>query len=151
MQLGTVIFYPEENGLGFTRVDRVTKNIGIEPWLFGKKPRQLSGGEKQKVAIGRAVVIEPEVFLLDEPLSNLDPQNRASALKEIVRLHRELKSTTLYVTHNIQEARVIADRLAVMKDGRFVQVDTTSKVFRQPVDDFVKDFIHSSDPAEWVI
>jgi len=122
-------------------VRNVADQVGIEKKLFSRKPDQLSAGQKQKVAIGRAITIPPKVFLMDEPLSNLDPPSRLHVMSEIKRIHDELKTTTIFVTQNLVEAMAIADRIAVMKEGTIQQVDTPEQVCNHPANDFVADFI----------
>ncbi|HXT01381.1 MAG TPA: sn-glycerol-3-phosphate ABC transporter ATP-binding protein UgpC [Elusimicrobiota bacterium] len=106
-----------------------------------KKPGQLSGGQKQRVAMGRAMMRRPEVFLFDEPLSNLDAQLRVQMRAEISRLHRRLKSTVIYVTHDQVEAMTLADRIAVLRDGRIEQVGAPLDVYHDPQTKFVASFI----------
>lgn len=128
-------------------VGRVADEVGIERKLFHRKPNQLSQGEKQKVAVGRAITIPPKVFLMDEPLSNLDPPSRVRVISEIRRIHDELRTTSIYVTQNLVEAMAIADRLAVMKEGTIQQVGTPEQVYNHPANDFVADFIKYYDYA----
>ena len=109
--------------------------------LEERKPRNLSGGQRQRVALGRALVLEPQVLLLDEPLSNLDAILRSQMRTELKRLHQQLKETTIYVTHDQSEAMTLSDRIAVMNDGKLVQVGTPSDVYNNPVDTFVATFI----------
>jgi ABC-type sugar transport system ATPase subunit len=124
------------------RIERVVRMLGIEP-LLDRKPHQLSGGQQQRVALGRAVVREPALFLMDEPLSNLDAQVRANTRAEIKDLQRRLGVTTLYVTHDQLEAMTLADRLAVMKDGKLEQVGKPLEVYRAPATLFVAQFLSS--------
>jgi multiple sugar transport system ATP-binding protein len=111
--------------------------------LLDRKPRQLSGGERQRVALARAVVRQPVVFLLDEPLSNLDAKLRNSARDELKRFQRELGTTTIYVTHDQAEAMGLGDRIAVLNRGRVAQVGTPLEVYSRPNDTFVATFIGS--------
>ncbi len=111
--------------------------------LLSRKPRELSGGERQRVALGRAIVRRPKVFLFDEPLSNLDAKLRLEMRAELKRLHRGLRATFLYVTHDQTEAMTLSERLAVMKDGVILQVGTPEEVYRHPADTFVATFIGS--------
>jgi multiple sugar transport system ATP-binding protein len=111
--------------------------------LFGRKPRQLSGGERQRVALARALVRQPKVFLLDEPLSNLDAKLRASARDELKRFQDEVDTTTIYVTHDQVEAMGLGDRIAVLSDGRVRQVGPPVEVYDDPADTFVATFIGS--------
>jgi len=126
-------------------VRNVADQVGIERKLFSRKPGQLSEGQKQKVAIGRAITIPPKVFLMDEPLSNLDPPSRLRVMTEIKRIHDELKTTTLFVTQNLVEAMTMADRIAIMKEGTIQQVDTPEQVYNHPANEFVTDFIKYHD------
>jgi ABC-type sugar transport system ATPase subunit len=111
--------------------------------LLERRPRELSGGQRQRVAIGRAVVREPRVFLFDEPLSNLDARLRASTRVELVRLHRRLGTTVLYVTHDQEEAMTVGGRIAIVHDGRLQQVGTPSAIYHEPANRFVAGFIGS--------
>jgi ABC-type sugar transport system ATPase subunit len=122
------------------RIDRVTRMLGIEA-LLERKPHQLSGGQQQRVALGRAIVREPALFLMDEPLSNLDAQIRSNTRAELKQLQRDLGVTTLYVTHDQLEAMTIADRLAVMNQGRLEQVGRPLDVYRAPATLFVAQFL----------
>jgi ABC-type sugar transport system ATPase subunit len=122
------------------RIERVVRMLGIEG-LLERKPHQLSGGQQQRVALGRAIVREPALFLMDEPLSNLDAQIRANTRAELKELQRRLGVTTLYVTHDQVEAMTIADRLAVMNQGRLEQVGRPLDVYRAPATIFVAQFL----------
>jgi len=123
----------------------VAHRVGIEAALFPRKPDQLSAGQKQKVAVGRALTLPPKIFVLDEPLSNLDPLSRVQVRDEIKRIHREIKATTLYVTHNLPEALALGDRLAVVHQGAIQQIGPPRDVYDRPVTDFVRVFLHSYD------
>jgi multiple sugar transport system ATP-binding protein len=111
--------------------------------LLKRRPRQLSGGQRQRVALGRAIVREPQAFLMDEPLSNLDTQLRLQTRAEILKLHQRLKVTTIYVTHDQQEAMTMGDRIAVMKGGKILQLDTPQRIYDHPATLFVAGFIGS--------
>jgi multiple sugar transport system ATP-binding protein len=111
--------------------------------LLDRKPRQLSGGEQQRVALGRAIVRHPKVFLMDEPLSNLDAKLRLFMRAELKRLQRELKTTTVYVTHDQAEAMAMADKIAVMNKGRVLQYDEPANIYSNPANVFVATFIGS--------
>ena len=111
--------------------------------LLDRKPGQLSGGQRQRVALGRALVREPAAFLLDEPLSNLDAKLRVQTRAEIAQLHRRLKATFIYVTHDQVEAMTMSDRIAVMMDGEILQCDTPSVIYEDPGDIRVAEFIGS--------
>ena len=124
------------------RVQEAADILGIKPFL-DRKPKALSGGQRQRVALGRAIVREPSVFLLDEPLSNLDAKLRVQTRAEISKLHQRLGTTFIYVTHDQTEAMTMADRIAVMKDGLLQQVDTPQKLYDHPANLFVAGFIGS--------
>src|SRR5438477_6635097 len=111
--------------------------------LLERKPRELSGGERQRVALARAIVREPAVFLLDEPLSNLDAKLRASAREELERFHRRIGTTTIYVTHDEIEAMAMGDRIVVLHKGYVRQIGTPKEVYDQPADTFVATFLGS--------
>ncbi|MDR2822400.1 MAG: sn-glycerol-3-phosphate ABC transporter ATP-binding protein UgpC [Acholeplasmatales bacterium] len=114
--------------------------LGLTPYL-NRKPGQLSGGQRQRVAVGRAIVRDPKIFLLDEPLSNLDAKLRNSMRKEIRYLHDRLKATFVYVTHDQIEALTLADRIVIMKDGYVQQIGTPIEVYKNPSNLFVANFI----------
>ena len=124
------------------RVDWAAGILGIDAYL-DRKPRQLSGGQRQRVALARALVREPTVFLLDEPLSNLDAQRRASARDELQGFQRRVGTTTIYVTHDQVEAMGMGDRIAVMEQGRIRQVGTPHEIYDDPADTFVATFLGS--------
>jgi multiple sugar transport system ATP-binding protein len=111
--------------------------------LLNRKPKELSGGQRQRVALGRAIVREPKVFLMDEPLSNLDAKLRVQTRAELIKLHRRLGITTIYVTHDQIEAMTMGDRIAVLNEGRMQQVDRPLELFNHPVNIFVAGFIGS--------
>jgi multiple sugar transport system ATP-binding protein len=111
--------------------------------LLGRKPRQLSGGQRQRVAMGRAIVREPSVFLMDEPLSNLDAKLRVQMRSEVLRVHRSLQAATLYVTHDQTEAMTMGDRVAVLQGGVLQQYDTPRALYERPANVFVATFIGS--------
>jgi multiple sugar transport system ATP-binding protein len=111
--------------------------------LLDRKPKALSGGQRQRVALGRAIVRDPRVFLLDEPLSNLDAKLRAQMRTELAKLHKRLGTTFIYVTHDQTEAMTMGDRIVVMKDGLIQQVDTPTNLYSNPVNVFVAGFIGS--------
>lgn len=122
------------------KVREAAKILDIEPYLH-RKPRALSGGQRQRVALGRAMVREPEVFLLDEPLSNLDAKLRTQMRSQIAKLHKDLQTTFVYVTHDQTEAMTMADRIVVMKDGIVNQFDTPENLYAHPCNMFVAGFI----------
>jgi ABC-type sugar transport system ATPase subunit len=121
-------------------VEKVAATLGLGDKL-GQKPGQLSGGQQQRVAIGRAIIKEPKVLLMDEPLSALDARLRVDMRTEILRLHRELSATIIYVTHDQVEAMTMSTRVAVMDQGRALQIDPPRVLFRRPADMTVATFI----------
>ena len=124
------------------RVRAAAKILEIEDQL-NKKPKALSGGQRQRVALGRAIVRNARIFLMDEPLSNLDAKLRVQMRSEIIRLHKQLKATTIYVTHDQTEAMTMADRIVVMKLGYIQQIGTPIEIYKHPVNLFVASFIGS--------
>ena len=122
------------------RVDEVAELLGLED-LLERKPAQLSGGQRQRVAMGRAIVREPKAFLMDEPLSNLDAKLRVGMRTSLAQLHARLGVTTIYVTHDQTEAMTLGQRVAVMRDGHVLQVDTPQTLYSRPADLFVAGFI----------
>ena len=124
------------------KVDAAAKVLGLGP-LMDRKPKALSGGQRQRVAIGRAIVRDPKVFLFDEPLSNLDAELRVHMRIEIARLHRELGSTIVYVTHDQVEAMTLADKIVVLRAGKVEQVGAPLEVYDNPANTFVAGFIGS--------
>jgi multiple sugar transport system ATP-binding protein len=124
------------------RVEEVAETIGLSQFL-NRKPRQLSGGQRQRVALGRAIVRNPHVFLMDEPLSNLDAKLRVQTRATISKLHRQLQTTMIYVTHDQVEAMTMGDRIAVMRDGILQQLDTPQNLYDHPTNMFVAGFIGS--------
>src|ERR1700732_2829660 len=125
-----------------TRVRRTAEMLGIAA-LLERYPRQLSGGQRQRVAIGRAIVRNPRVFLFDEPLSNLDAQLREEMRGEIQRLHQEMPTTMIYVTHDQVEAMTLADRIVLLRDGIIEQQGAPLDLFEQPATMFVAGFLGS--------
>ncbi len=124
------------------RVNEAAEILSIEP-LLQRKPKQLSGGQRQRVALGRAIVREPKVFLMDEPLSNLDAKLRVQMRTELSKLHDRLQTTVIYVTHDQTEAMTMGDRIVVLKDGFVQQVDDPLTLYNQPNNMFVAGFIGS--------
>ncbi len=124
------------------KVQEAARILDIEH-LLDRKPKALSGGQRQRVALGRAIVREPKVFLMDEPLSNLDAKLRVQMRAEIGKLHKKLGTTVIYVTHDQTEAMTMGTRIAVMKDGYLQQCDTPTKLYDEPVNTFVAGFIGS--------
>lgn len=122
------------------KLDRLTVLLKIAP-LLKRYPATLSGGEQQRVAIARALVPEPEVLLLDEPLSALDPRSKEVLQQELKIIHQEIKTTTLHITHDFNEALVLADRMGIMCNGEIVQIGRPEEVFQKPQSQFVAEFV----------
>jgi len=125
-----------------TRVAAASKMLSLDPYLK-RRPAELSGGQRQRVAIGRALTRKPKLFLFDEPLSNLDAALRVNTRLEIARLHRELKATMVYVTHDQVEAMTLADKIVVMNAGQIEQVGSPMELYNRPATQFVAGFIGS--------
>ncbi len=124
------------------RVEQASKILGIES-ILDRKPKQLSGGQRQRVAVGRCIVRNPQVFLFDEPLSNLDAKLRVQMRTEISKLHSQLGATMIYVTHDQVEAMTMGDRIVVMNEGYIQQIDTPLNLYNHPTNKFVAGFIGS--------
>ena len=124
------------------RVADAARMLGLDE-LLDARPRRLSGGQRQRVALGRALVREPKVFLLDEPLSNLDAKLRVATRVEIARLHQRLRATMIYVTHDQVEAMTLGQRIVVLNDGEIQQVDTPMNLYERPANLFVAGFLGS--------
>jgi multiple sugar transport system ATP-binding protein len=124
------------------RVQRAARSLGLDSFLE-RRPEQLSGGQRQRVALGRAIVREPAVFLMDEPLSNLDAQLRVQTREELLRLHARLQTTTIYVTHDQIEAMTMGHRIVVMRGGQVQQVGPPQEVYDEPANTFVAAFLGS--------
>jgi len=124
------------------RVREAAEILGISA-LLTRKPKQLSGGQRQRVALGRAIVREPHVFLMDEPLSNLDAKLRVQTRAELIKLHQRLQTTVIYVTHDQTEAMTMGSRIAVLRDGILQQLDTPQTLYDHPANMFVAGFIGS--------
>ncbi len=122
------------------KVREVAKSLNLED-LLDRKPRQLSGGQRQRVALGRAIVRNPKVFLMDEPLSNLDANLRVQMRTEIKRLHQKLQTTFVYVTHDQTEALTMGDRIVILDKGKIQQVDSPEVIYNNPANKFVAGFI----------
>ncbi|CAD7054397.1 ABC transporter ATP-binding protein [Pseudorhizobium endolithicum] len=139
-----ITFGLERSGVPKAEIDRrlapVVDALGLGIYL-SRKPAELSGGQQQRVAIARAMIKTPEVFLFDEPLSNLDAKLRGSLRVEIARLHRSLKTTSIYVTHDQLEAMTLADRIVLMKDGKIEQMGTPEEIYQRPATLFAAGFI----------
>ncbi len=129
----------EDKDVRTKRADEVLETVGLGGW--GEHfPDELSGGMQQRVGLARALATDPEIMLFDEPFSALDPLIRRDMQDEVVRLQRELKKTMIFITHDLAEALKLGDRIAIMKDGHFVQVGTPEEVVAEPADDYVADF-----------
>lgn len=137
---------PRLIGWSFTdqrvRVDELLRLVDLEPSAFRDRyPHQLSGGQRQRVGVARGLAADPPVVLMDEPFGALDPITRAQLQEEFLRLRSKIKKTILFVTHDIDEAIKLGDRIAVMRTGKIVQFDTPKKIMGEPADEFVKDFV----------
>ena len=123
-------------------INRAAKILDLEKYLL-RKPAALSGGQRQRVALGRAIVRNPKIFLMDEPLSNLDAKLRAQTRSEIINIHKRVNATTIYVTHDQVEAMTMADRIVIMRDGYIQQIGTPKEIYNDPANKFVAGFIGS--------
>lgn len=124
------------------RVDELLEMVGLEPQTYkNRKPNELSGGQQQRIGVIRALAADPEIILMDEPFSALDPISREKLQDDIVSLQKAIKKTIVFVTHDMQEALKLGDRICIMKDGEIVQTGTPEELINNPVNDFVKDFI----------
>lgn len=122
-------------------VNIISKRLGIGTELHPRTPDQLSAGQKQVVGIGRAMTILPKILLMDEPLAHVDPQRRLELRRELKDYHHSMDTITLYVTHNLPDAFSLADRVAIMMEGRIIQVGTPQHIRENPIDNFVKEFM----------
>lgn len=121
---------------------RLLNMVGLDPDIYlNKYPSELSGGQQQRVGVARAFATDAEIILMDEPFSALDPITRTSLQEELFSLHEELKKTIIFVTHDMDEALKIADKICIMKNGKVAQYDTPENILRNPADDFIRDFI----------
>jgi multiple sugar transport system ATP-binding protein len=123
----------------------LARRVGIDDSFFNRRPTELSGGQQQRVALGRAMVTAPEILLMDEPLSNIDAPNRLKMRGEILKFHKDNRLTTIYVTHNLADGVAMADRIAVMRAGRFEQVDTAERLIREPASRYIADFFKAEE------
>jgi len=126
------------------RALRALKQVGLEAWAE-RRPDALSGGMQQRVGLARGLAVDPEILLMDEPFSALDPLIRRDMQNELLELQRELKKTIVFITHDLLEALILGDRIAIMKEGRFVQVGTAEEIVGSPADDYVADFTKDID------
>jgi len=125
-----------------SRIDEMLGLVGLEPARFrGRFPRELSGGQRQRVGVARALAADPPVMLMDEPFGAIDPITRANLQNEFLRILRRLKKTVIFVTHDIDEAIKMGDRIAILKDGRLVQYGTPDEILSRPADAFVAEFV----------
>ncbi|MCM3112676.1 ABC transporter ATP-binding protein [Lederbergia lenta] len=125
-----------------TRVDELLEMVGLDPLVYkNRKPDELSGGQQQRVGVARALAADPQVILMDEPFSALDPISREKLQDDVVELQQRIKKTIVFVTHDMQEALKIGDRICIMKEGRVVQVGTPHDILHNPVNEFVKEFV----------
>ncbi|HEL2204726.1 TPA: ATP-binding cassette domain-containing protein, partial [Streptococcus suis] len=143
-----IALIPEMKGLGkeetLTRTRELLAKVGLEPDSYlDRLPKDLSGGEKQRVSILRAIIANPKVLLMDEPFSALDPISKAQLQDLIKELHEEFKMTTVFVTHDMDEAVKLADRICLMQDGQVVQLGSPDELRNYPANDFVKEFIRA--------
>ncbi|HEL2357706.1 TPA: ABC transporter ATP-binding protein [Streptococcus suis] len=143
-----IALIPEMKGLGkeetLTRTRELLTKVGLEPDSYlDRLPKDLSGGEKQRIGILRAIIANPKVLLMDEPFSALDPISKAQLQDLIKELHEEFKMTTVFVTHDMDEAVKLADRICLMQDGQVVQLGSPDELRNHPVNDFVKEFIRA--------
>ncbi len=125
-------------------VRQITQSLGIEESFFSRRPQELSSGQQQRVALGRAMTTTPRILLMDEPMSNLDPPSRMKMRSEILKFHRDNRLTTLYVTHDLSDAIALGDRIALMRDGRFEQIDSNEGLMQRPANQYVADFFRAS-------
>lgn len=124
---------------------RLLEKVGLNPQEYASRyPHELSGGEQQRIGILRAIASKPPIVLMDEPFSALDPLSRANLQKLVVDLHQQLRNTIIFVTHDMNEALLLADRIGIMKDGQLLQVDKPEQILRHPANDFVRDFFKGS-------
>lgn len=151
--LDNVAYGLEIQGMGKARrrekAAEVVAKVGLEG-MEQRRPAQLSGGQRQRVGLARALAVDPEVLLFDEPFSALDPLIRRDMQEEVIRLHREESRTMVFITHDLGEALKLGDRIALMRDGRVVQLGTPEEIVGSPADDYVRDFVRDV-PREQVL
>ena len=124
------------------RVNELLELVGLDPDIYASRyPKELSGGQQQRIGIARALAADPDVILMDEPFSALDPLTREQLQNELLALHKKLKKTIVFVTHDMDEALKMGDRIAIMKDGKLLQLDTPEKLLHEPAHGFVEEFI----------
>lgn len=128
---------------------KLLQEVGLNPEKYLKRyPKELSGGEQQRVGIIRAIASKPDIILMDEPFSALDPISRESLQNLVLDIHKNLQTTIVFVTHNMQEALLLADRIAIMRDGQIIQCDTPENISNNPANDFVRDFFKETHNVE---
>ncbi|OFI48435.1 ABC transporter ATP-binding protein [Floricoccus tropicus] len=128
---------------------KLLQEVGLNPEKYLKRyPKELSGGEQQRVGIIRAIASKPDIILMDEPFSALDPISRESLQNLVLDIHQNLQTTIVFVTHNMQEALLLADRIAIMRDGQIIQCDTPENISNNPANDFVRDFFKETHNVE---
>lgn len=133
------------------RVNELLEMVGLEPQKYKqRKPIELSGGQQQRIGVVRALAADPEIILMDEPFSALDPISREKLQDDILNLHKAIKKTIVFVTHDMQEALKLGDRICIMKDGEIVQVGTPNELIHSPVNDFVKEFIGKMEHDDFI-
>lgn len=131
------------------RVDELLNMVGLDPSVYrNRKPHELSGGQQQRIGVARALAANPPIILMDEPFSALDPISREKLQDDVLELQRSIRKTIVFVTHDIQEATKLGDRICIMKAGKVVQVGTPTEVMHNPVNDFVKDFVGVHVPKD---
>jgi osmoprotectant transport system ATP-binding protein len=124
------------------RVDELLNMVGLNPIQYrNRKPHELSGGQQQRVGVLRALAADPDIILMDEPFSALDPISREKLQKDMIKLHQNIKKTIIFVTHDIQEALKLGDRICIMREGKIEQIGTPQDIINNPVNEFVKDFV----------
>ena len=130
------------------KVNDLLKMVGLDPGIYKhRKPSELSGGQQQRIGVLRALAADPEIILMDEPFSALDPISREKLQEDIVKLQKTIKKTIVFVTHDMQEALKLGDRICIMREGEIIQVGTPNELIHHPANDFVKEFIGNALPA----
>lgn len=126
------------------RVTELLESVGMDPSVYrNRMPGELSGGEQQRVGIARALAADPDIILMDEPFSALDPISRSNLQKDVMKMKQSLKKTIVFVTHDIREALALGDRICILNEGKVAQIGTPEEIVKHPADDFVRDFLHS--------
>ncbi|MBC1436501.1 ABC transporter ATP-binding protein [Listeria rocourtiae] len=134
------------------RITELLNSVGLDAESYrNRKPAELSGGEQQRVGVVRALAADPEIILMDEPFSALDPISRQKLQQDMIVLQRKIKKTIVFVTHDMQEALMLGDRICIMKDGEIVQCDTPNEILRNPANEFVQNFLESGNVNQHVL